>query len=129
MTISCLADAEVNENFYGALEAFVTVTEICPQTTMTVRGYDTFGPKADIPVLLVKLDDLNSQQCLLSFHQAYGQTEPGMSSFLPESNFHISLKFADQAAFRQLPVGTKLTAKRICMKRLGNVPEFYVKDY
>lgn len=126
MTISYLNDKDNNPNFFLALESFVKLSGTFPQTEVTVIGYDNFGPRKNIPVLLVEVKDVNP---LLTFHNSFGQTEPGMNKFFTQPSFHISLKFNDQARFRNLPLGTKLTPTKICMKRLGNVPEFYIKQY
>jgi hypothetical protein len=125
MTISYLGDEQTNPNFHSALSSFVDMAENYKGTEVTVVGHSNFGPKNDIPVLLVEVVNVDP---LLEFHQSFGQTEPNMTEFLPVPNFHISLKFADQAPFREMAVGTKLTAKKICLKRLGNIPDVYSKN-
>jgi hypothetical protein len=125
MTISYLGDEQTNPNFHLALSSFVEMAESYQASEVTVVGYAKFGPKGDIPVLLVEVANV---QPLLNFHQSFGQIEPGMTEFLPIPNFHISLKFADQAPFRNMPIGTKLFPEKICLKRLGNIPEIYTKN-
>jgi len=126
MTIAYLNDPEHNSDFYSALDAYVKLTNEYELPVVTVVGYDMFGPKHNVPVLLVEVSD---PLPLIAFYLAWGQKEPGMDVFLSRPTFHISLKFADQAPFRDLPVGTQLTPNRMCIKRLGDVPDFYVKEF
>lgn len=92
-----------------------------------VIRHDKFGPNQDIPVLVVDFLDQRIKQLFIEYHHAYGVVSPGMTSFIDPPNFHISLQYDDLKPFRDLEIGTILTATSIGIKRLGNCEPFYIK--
>lgn len=83
--------------------------------SFTVVGYDNFGPKADIPVVLVHPDNGSVKQMLIHLHAAYGKPDYG---FYPEvPNFHVSARtLSDNIS---LQIGDIFLATKIDIKQLG----------
>ena len=132
MTITYLGNvaSDIYEPHEQALIEFQSIARTLKSSTghkLTVIRHDKFGPKSDIPVLLVKPDE-QAEKLFINFHQKYGQCEPNMSSKLIVPIFHVSLKFNDLAFARDLSVGTEIEFHSMFMKRLGNCPPFFIES-
>jgi len=88
-----------------------------------VTGRDNFGPKHDIPVLLVDFVDPKIKDLCVTFHQRFGVPEPGFEKKLNVPSYHSSIK--DESKLLDTPVGTKIIATAVSVKRLGPIDPFY----
>ena len=93
---------------------------------MSVTGTAKFGPKEDIPVLLVQFEDERVKAICDEFHSRYGRCAPGMPGKLERPNYHITCKGHPELA--GLPIGTVFTIKHAGAKRLGPNDPFWKCD-
>ncbi len=121
VTASYLGDA-TDETFSAIAELSLRVPT-SSAITMKVTGTAMFGPKANIPVLLVGFEDGLHQKVFDEFHRSHGVCEPGMPRKLDTPNYHINCKGSESLS--KLPVGTKFVIKSISAKRLGPVDPFW----